>query len=132
MIAGMVGSRTRHVCPTPLLTSVVAKIEKLHPSQAGRTAGKETGRHACPRCAYVEGKRAGAAEQAADERRRKWTLPGPTEICRRGHAAPLETITRIRARGRAEGRARWACASCAWTLGWRDGVQSVKADPKDA
>lgn len=126
----MAGSRVPHVCVRPVDPTDVNRIGNLHESQAGVHRGHEHGRHTCPRCAFAEGKRAGAAAQKRDKRRRKWRLLGPVEICEFGRAAPSRVLTAIRAQGRAEGGGvRWACASCAWALGWSDGVAHARGQP---
>ena len=56
-------------------------IAGLHESQAG------AGRHACPVCAYVEGKKAGEAGVRVPG--------GRIQGCQVGHSAPLSVLTTL-------------------------------------
>jgi hypothetical protein len=106
-----------HDCPYPAAPRVAKQLEANHRTQAG--VGKV--RHKCTACAYHSGFEAGERSARSDRRKRTWTLKGDTQLCAEGSAAP---VTKLSALPPTEGRHRWHCVVCAWSLGWCAGVAS--------
>ncbi len=107
----------KHQCPRPASAQLGPALDGLHETQSGAR------RHRCVACAYAAGFDAGKQAAAADHRVSSWSLNGAAEMCEEGRSAP-EGI--VRALEENQGEHRHRCAVCAWTLGWRDGVATMR------
>ncbi len=106
-----------HECPHPAASPLAKRLEALHKTQSGAR------RHRCVACAYNDGFVAGEKAAKADQRVSSWSMGGPAEMCEEGRSAPQAMLSTLDAN---QGEHRHGCAVCAWTVGWRDGVDTLR------